>query len=102
MATVGNNFKAEYANSRDAFFCEVEKAYFEELMQNPKERKINNRFKQHEAEKLHREAKKLIERVENGEFKDDQMEVIEYCIAQLLGGVEDAHLEKVKELTLER
>lgn len=102
MATIGNNFKAEYANTREAFFCDGEIDFFNKLMQNPEERKINNCLKQYKAEKLHREAKKLIERVENGEFNDEQMECVEYCIAQLLGGVQDSHVEKIKERSMER
>ena len=102
MATEGNNYKKAYAETRDAFFCDGEKEFFEELMQDPYEKKTNNILKHSTADKRHQEALKLIERVESGEFNEEQMETVEYCLAQLLGSLEDAHIVKVKEKDFER
>ena len=60
--------------------------------------KIHTRLLTKKVEILYKKAMKLIVRVEEGAFNEEQMANVEYMIAHYLGAIED--LEKVLELTL--
>ena len=98
MSSQGNNIRKKYADTRDAFFSESELKYFTKLLQDPKEMKIHTRLLTKKVEILYKKAMKLIVRVEEGAFNEEQMANVEYMIAHYLGAIED--LEKVLELTL--
>lgn len=97
MATIGNNTSAEYARVRDIFFgSEGERKNFENLMQNPNEREIHTELLKKSADELYERAMNLINRVEYGEFNQEQMERVERAIAHCLAAIEDVQLALVK------
>lgn len=97
METIGNNTSAEYARVRDVFFgSEGERKNFENLMQNPNEREIHTELLKKSADKLYEMAMDLINRVECGEFNQEQMERVEREIAHYLAAIEDVQLALVK------
>lgn len=97
MATVGNNANLEYGYLRESFFTDEEKEHFIKLMQDDKERIVHGNMLAESPDKLYEKAMKLIERVENGEFNEDEMKKVERKISHLLAGIEDVHLECILE-----
>ncbi len=101
MATVGNNMDGKKSHVRDSFFSSKgEKEYFEKLMQDPKERSIHAKALRMNADTLYKKAMDLINRVEAGEFNEEQMAKVEYMISHYLAGIDDLHKELILELTL--
>ena len=98
MGLQGNNVNKKYSEVRDAFFSESEMKYFTKLLQDSSEMEIHANLLTKKVELLYEKSKKLITRVEEGAFNEEQMANVEYKIAHYLGAIED--LEKVLELTL--
>ncbi len=99
MGTIGNNADGNIGYVRDSFFTEGEQDYFEKLMRNPDERRIHFKLARKNAQELFDKAMELIDRVEAGEFNEEQMQKAERAIVHLLAGIED--LQKVLELERE-
>lgn len=97
MATIGNNVSSEYANVRDAFFTPGEIENFEKIMKDPENFKFHNKLIKQNVHVMYAKAMDLIERVERGEFNENQMERVERLIAHCLASIEDLHLELVHE-----
>ena len=95
MATLGNNVNPKYENTRKSFFSESEQEYFKKLLKDPKERAIHAKLLRQRAELLHEKAMGLINRVEAGEFNEEQMAKVEYEVSHYLAAIED--LERVLE-----
>lgn len=100
MSSTGNNIDKEYADLRDAFLTPGEEAYLEKLMQDPNERHIHSRLLRKRASELYNTAKSLIDKVENGEFNDRQMQRVEYVILHCLKAIDDLELANEKEPSL--
>ena len=96
MATIGNTFKKENTETRDAFFTKSEKEHFEELLKDSAEKEKHEQFLLKGIDKLRAKAEELISRVDAGEFNEEQMQKVENTIAHCLAAVED--LERVLDL----
>ena len=99
MSSIGNNYLRTFSETRDSFFTSEERAFYDELMRNPAEKREHEELKMERVEKLHAKAMELINRVETGEFGEDGMERIEYYLVHLLGAIED--IEKSYEKYLD-
>lgn len=116
MGSQGNNTSAEYAHLRDTFFGidshhghanlnakgNGELDYLRELLEKyPKARKLHDKFLKMDPRVLYEEAMKLITLIESGQVPAEELETVEAQIALLLAGLEDLHLVKVLEKTLD-
>lgn len=100
MATGGNNSNMKATELRESFFAsEEEREYFTKLMQDPKERKIHADLLAKSAKELYEKAISLIQRVESGEFNEEQMATVEYTIAHCLAAIEDIYMVLEREMT---
>lgn len=94
--TEGNNFSRKNSQLRDSFLTESELEYFEELINDKKcgkdERRLHSDLLRESADDLCKTAQRLIDRVERGEFNDEEMEYVEYVILHCLKAVEDAEM----------
>lgn len=97
MATVGNNNNGEYSHLRDSFFTKGEEEQFKQRMQEPKEQIIHHSLLKQNVDKLYEKAMDLVQRVEQGEFNEEEMEKVERAIAHYLAAIDDLHLELVHE-----
>ena len=68
-------------------------------MKNPNNRTIHEKMLEQKAETLYKKAMVLIEAVENGEFNEEEMAVVEYTISHYLAGIDDLHPELILEKT---
>lgn len=100
MISEGNNMNKKIAHLRDSFFDSDEKKFFEEFLKDPKEKNIHEKLKKEDAEKLAKMAAHFINRVEKGDFNEEEMVEIEKIIAHCLGAIEDVQLERFLELTI--
>lgn len=100
MASTGNNVSGKMAHVRDSFFDSGEKEYFTDLLNNPKEMDLHCKLLRENVDKLYKKACELINRVEKGEFDEEQMVKAERAIAHCLGAIDDIELVKELELTL--
>lgn len=98
MSTIGNNGNLKFSQTRDSFFTDSEKEFFTKLLENPKERFIHTQLLRQKVESLYERALNLLNRVESGEFNEEQMAKVEHLIAHYLGTIQD--FEKVLELEL--
>lgn len=92
--TEGNNFSRANSELRDAFMTDSEIEYFESLMNDEMtgayERRIHDELLGRKADELCATVRRLIERVDRGEFTQEEMEYVEYVIAHCLSAVKDA------------
>ena len=88
------------AHVRDSFFDSSEKEHFTKILNNPKEMDLHCKLLRENADKLYKKACDLINRIERGEFNEEEMEDVERIIAHCLGAIEDLELVKELELTL--
>ena len=100
MSTKGNNTSAKKAHVRDSFFDSGEKEFFTKLLKDPEERTLHSELLREDVEKLYKKACKLINRVEKGEFNEEQMIKVERIIAHCLAAIEDVELVKEYEFNL--
>ena len=116
MSSVGNNISGEYAHLRDSFFgieshygCADTRAkgngeidYLKQILENsPKARKLHQKFLKMDPKVLYDKAMELITLVDMGQVKNEDLEMVEAQIALLLAGIEDLHLVKILEKTLD-
>lgn len=92
----------KYGLAKEAFFTKGEKKQFKEVMENPEDQQIHADLLKVDAEKLYKKAMKLIDRVESGEFNEEQMVKVEYMIAHLLAAISDFELELTLEMPEEQ
>lgn len=97
MATNGNNINPEHAYLRDCFINEDMQEDLNKLMQDPKNQIIHRILTKRKTSLLYEKAMELIEKVDNGEFTDDQMDQIEKEIAFFLSAIEDITMSKEHE-----
>ena len=100
MAIAGNNVSGKIAHVRDSYFDSGEKDYLKSLLKDPKQRALHEKLLREDAEKLYKQAKKLMQAVELGQFNEEQMAEAEFKITHLLGEIEDLHKVLELELTL--
>jgi len=100
MAIAGNNVGGKIAHVRDSYFDSGEKEYLEQLLKDPKQKALHEKLLREDAEKLYKQAKKLMQAVECGQFNEKQMAEAEFKITHLLGAIEDLHKVLELELTL--
>jgi len=100
MSTIGNNISGEKSHVRDSFFDSKEEQYFKKLLSDPKERRLHSKLLKENVDKLYAKACNLIDRVEQGEFTEEEMVNVERAIAHCLAAIEDCEKVLEKELDL--
>ena len=91
-----DNVNGKVAQDRDAWMG-MEKKLFEELLKNPKNKKMYEQLRKVSSHKLHSKAMKLIEEIESGKLLDWEIYLKVEEITLLLAAIEDAQRENVKE-----
>lgn len=114
MSSQGNNLSGDAAYLRDTFFgvnnFDIENIDKEQgngevdylrklLSKSDIARKLFKKFRSMPASYLYSKASKLIDSIENGEVKEEDLEYVEAQIALLLGAIEDLQMVKELELT---
>lgn len=97
-----NNINGEAAHLRDTFL-EAEKEYLEYLLKNDSVMNlIRNLNGNYSSDLLFKTAKDLIDRVEAGEFDDEEMKNVEAQITVLLAAIKDKVLMRILVRTMEK
>lgn len=99
MATEGNNFSAEFAHIRDSFFTESEIEQFNKVMENPIDQFVHQHLSKQRAWGLYSKAMNIIQKVEYGEYEDNEMPEVERLLSHYLAAIQDIIMEMEKERT---
>ncbi len=97
LTTSRHNIDGDLANLRDTFL-HAERAYVFELLKDDKIQELIYTINSYNTSEIAKEAQKLIDKVENGEISEEQMEIVEKQIIVLLAAIQDKIL--IKELVL--